>query len=77
MFSAHEEQVLKIIGRKKITVAEITESFKSEQPHLDTQNYVASVIRRINRKCVHHKLDWTLVGKGTGRGGRTVWRETR
>ena len=78
MFSESEESILKIIGRRKMTIAEITEEyFAYVEPRLDDNNYVGSVIRRIKKKCDFHKLPWTLVGKGGGRGGRTVWRSKR
>lgn len=71
-FSATEQRVLQILGRKKMTILEITEELKLD--NLDGNNRVATCIRRINRKCEYYKLTWHLEGEGTGRHGRKVWR---
>lgn len=75
-FSYFEREVLSIIGRKKLTIREITEEVYSE-PNLEHANIVAGVVRRINRKCEDLDLPWFINGKGGGRGGKTVWREKR
>lgn len=75
VFSEHEKMVLKILGRRKMTIHEIADEFyHSREVELAPRNYVAFVIRRITAKCKKMKLKWTLEGKGVGRGGRTVWR---
>jgi hypothetical protein len=79
IFSFDELLVIKILGRKKKTITEITEECfidKKEAP-MDPNIYIANVVRRISKKCDHYKLPWTIVGEGGGRGGRTVWREKR
>lgn len=77
-FSEHEKLVLTIIGRRKMTVQEISDTFyHSREVPLAERNYVANIIRRIAAKCEKQKLEWTLLGKGGGRGGRTVWRGKR
>lgn len=77
-FSEHERMVLTIIGRKKMTVQEISDSFyHSQEVPLADRNYVAGIIRRIEAKCEKQKLKWTLLGKGAGRAGRVVWRGKR
>lgn len=73
MFSPQEEDVLKVIGRKKITIADIAQALVKE-PTVDHNNSIAGCIRRINRKCEKHQLDWIIDGEGMGRQGRTVWR---
>ncbi len=75
-FSPHEKDILKIIGRKKLTIGQVTSEFFKEET-FEGNNYVAAIIRRIVRKCEHHQLTWTLKGQGAGRSGRTVWREKR
>ncbi len=77
IFSPSEKQVIKIIGRRKITVAEITEKYFDEitVAPLNPNNYIAGLVRRISLKCRYYRLNWTLDGKGVGRGGRTVWRK--
>lgn len=77
-FSDNEKLIIHILGNRKMTIQEISEEFyhSKEQP-LEGQNYVASVVRRITRKTDKMKLDWTLNGKGGGRGGRTIWKQKR
>lgn len=78
MFSPAERDLITLIGRRKVTITKLVEEyFKDEDPPFEANNYVASVIRRIAKKCEHHKLNWTLDGEGAGRGGRTVWRTVR
>jgi hypothetical protein len=80
MFSEHEKIILKHIGRKKVTVHELTCKFygwSETTSQLSEQNYVAGVIRRINAKCRKEQLKWSLLSKGVGRGGKTVWRGKR
>lgn len=75
-FSRSEQKVLEIIGRRKMTIAEITDKFyDGEERPLNDIIYVASVIRRINRKCTYYGKTWSLTGEGAGRAGRTVWRQ--
>ena len=77
MFSETEERVLKIIGRKKISISDITKTLYKGERRLTGNNSTAGVIRRINMKCEHHGTTWSLAGKGTGRAGRIVWKEYR
>lgn len=72
-FSRHENDIIKIIGRKKKTINEITAEFFKEDT-LEGNNYVAGVVRRVVRKCEHYKLPWSITGEGAGKHGRTVWR---
>lgn len=80
IFSFSELLVIKIMGKKKMTIAEITKEMyidDEEAAPIEPNNYVASVVRKISKKCDYHKLPWTINGEGNGRGGRTVWRERR
>jgi hypothetical protein len=78
MFSPTEMKVLKILGRKKMTISEITTKLCGKhKKSINAGNIVAYFIRRINMKCKFHKLDWFLNGKGAGRLGRTVWRSKK
>lgn len=78
LFSEHERMVLKIMGRRKLTIQEISDTFyHSQEVPLASRNYVALIIRRIEAKCVKEKLPWTIQSKGLGRGGKTVWRGKR
>ncbi len=75
VFSDTEQKVLKILGRRKMTIAQLAEKIKPDL--VDPNNYLAGVVRRITRKCEHYHMTWTLKGKGAGRHGRTIWRETK
>jgi len=79
IFSPAEKLVLEILGRRKMTIASITEEYCNtlQKDLMMPNNYIAAVIRRIALKCEHYNLNWTLTGQGSGRGGRTVWREPR
>lgn len=78
LFSEHERLVLKILGRRKLTIQELADTFyHSQEAELVSRNYVAGIIRRIEAKCEKEQLKWTILGKGSGRGGRTVWRGKR
>lgn len=77
-FSEHEKMILKVLGRRKMSIQELSDCFyHSQEVELPERNYVAGVIRRINAKCEREKLPWTLLGKGAGRGGRKIWRGKR
>lgn len=76
--STNEQRVLEILGRKKMTISEITvEFYRGHQLPIFANNVISMVVRNINKKCVHNKSDWYLNGEGAGRAGRTVWREKR
>ena len=61
VFSEREQKIIKIIGRKKITLSDIsTELFKDGCKPFDTDISVANSVRRIIKKCSFHALDWTL-----------------
>jgi hypothetical protein len=70
MFSQREEAILKIIGRKKMTLRLIAEElFTDDHPSdkpMEPEITVGNTIRRIIKKCKHHNLDWTLVRKKMG-----------
>lgn len=68
MFSEMENEIIRIIGRKKITVQEISkELFQDVKAPFDAEISVTNTLRRIIDKCIHHKLDWTLNREKTGR----------
>ncbi len=77
VFSPSEQKILAILGRKRMTLTQITEKFYKGwvTTHLDASVPIASAIRRINRKCEKFHMGWKLAGEGTGRHGKTVWRE--
>jgi hypothetical protein len=74
MFSATEERVLKILGKKKLTVKVLSEKyFKGQKKPINPSNVISGAIVRINRKCSYFGLDWYVYGEGLGRHGKTVW----
>lgn len=75
IFSPTESKILKILGRRKLTIAEITERFHEGKIPPEANNNIAAAVRRIRMKTVVHDLNWTIHGSGTGRAGRTVWRD--
>ncbi len=61
MFSAREDEILKIIGRKRLTLDEIiTSLFNNKNRPFETRISVGNSVRRIIKKCSYHKLLWTL-----------------
>ena len=74
LFSDRERFVLKIIGRKRITIQRIVDRFYLGSPPLNGNTIIASLVRKISAKCERDKLPWTIRGEGVGRTGRTVWR---
>lgn len=78
MFSPNEEKILKILGRKKMTITAITKKFYGENHPVDANNNIAGTLRRIRKKCTYDfKCTFNLSGEGRGRGGRTVWKTTK
>ncbi len=75
MFSNNEEKLLKLLGRRKIKILTLADIYYGNENIIDANNRVASMIRRINRRCDMHGLPWKINGYGGGRGGRTVWKE--
>lgn len=74
-FSPLENEVIKAIKRrKKIKLIDLA---KKVHPVMNGSIIIGNAISRINAKCKLHHLDWTIEGKGMGRGGKTVWRKKR
>ena len=63
MFSDRETAIIKIIGKKKMTLSEIATTLfmHSYEKPFDPTIAVANSVSRIIKKCKHHKLDWTYV----------------
>lgn len=62
ILTQRERDILKIIGRRHVGLTLIaTELFrKSEDKPFDPEITVNNSVKRIIKKCNHHKLDWTL-----------------
>lgn len=79
VFSDAEQQILKILGNRKMTLIEITERFYDDGDHSEVfspNNYIGSAIRRIAKKAEHFDLPWRIAGKRDVTG-RTVWKEKK
>lgn len=61
VFSDREQKIIKIIGRKKVTLNEIAvELFKEGNEPFESDIAVGNSVRRIIKKCTHHNLEWNL-----------------
>lgn len=62
VLSPREKDILKIIGRKKVTIKLIAHELfrKSDNPPFDSEITINNSVKRIIRKCKYHKLNWTL-----------------
>ena len=62
MFSDREEKIIKIIGNKQLTIAEIAEKlFENEKfVPFDTNITVRNSVDRIIKKCEYQGTTWTL-----------------
>lgn len=73
-FSFSEQKVLDILGKRKMTIAEIAEEFYTTvKPTVNPSNSITTFLGNINRKTSYYKLNWCIEGAGAGRGGKTVW----
>ena len=61
MFSDREHKIIKIIGRKRMTIQDIcTELYTKRNIPFEPRISTANSIRRIISKCSFFNLDWTL-----------------
>ena len=62
MFSPREELILKVIGRKKVTIEYITNELYGDRYKrpFNSKIGVTNTIRIIIAKCEYNDLDWTL-----------------
>jgi hypothetical protein len=63
MFSPREELILKVLGKKKLTLREIVTEMFADKPRekpFDAEISIGNSIRRIIEKCEFHKIEWTL-----------------
>ena len=77
IFSESELRILDILGSKQMTIIEISDTIHGADKPMNADVVVASTVRRIIKKCRLFKTTWTLTGKGAGRAGRTIWKETQ
>jgi hypothetical protein len=86
IFSPFEQEILDAIEKLTtpanggaITISALVKKlywYSNDRP-LNPNNTVAGSVRRINKKCQHHKLTWYLNGSGRGRQGKTIWKDKR
>jgi len=69
VFSEREENVIDIIGRKKMTLQLICEELFMHDYNkpFDAEISVGGTVRRIIKKCDHHELNWTFAKKKIGK----------
>ena len=62
ILTQRERDILKIIGRRHLGLALISSELfrKSDNKPFDPEITVNNSVKRIIKKCKHHKLDWTL-----------------
>lgn len=68
MFSKRESAIIKIIGRKKMTIRSLCEEIflhDTNKP-FDAEISVGNTVRRIIEKCDYYKLDWTFIKTKVG-----------
>lgn len=77
MFSEKEEELLKFIKKKPITIAELVVKMYGDDPPFEANKQIAGVINRIVAKINHGDCyaSFLIESKGGGRGGKSVWRE--
>lgn len=77
MFSPAEEEILSILGSRKMTVKEITEKYYANGKHKESVepcNFIGTLIRRISKKAEHHGLAWKIAAE-KHHFGRRIWKE--
>lgn len=61
IFSPREREIIKILGKKKLTLLQIAgDLFKKESKPLEPAITVNNSVRRINKKCEYHQFLWKL-----------------
>lgn len=62
IFSEREQKIIKILGRRPMTLEEISSKLFQGNPDkpFDDKIAVGNSVRRIIAKCKHHNLEWTL-----------------
>lgn len=63
MFSERERSIIKVLGRRKMTLSLIAEEvfFHDRDKPFDAEITINNSISRIIKKCKHHKLEWLLI----------------
>lgn len=75
MFSEKEEELLKFIKKKPITIAELVKKMYGEDPPFEANKIIAAMVNRIVGKINYNGGAFTVKSWGGGRAGKAVWRE--
>ena len=75
MFSEKEEELLKFIKKKPITIAELVVKMYGDDAPFEANKIVAGMINRIVAKINYGDSPFDVKSEGGGRGGKSVWRE--
>lgn len=75
MFSPRETEILKLLGRRRMTYNNIALELFPHPIPIDAEISVGNSIRRIIKKCEAEKLKFQIVKKKIN-GYMTVWRIT-
>lgn len=59
-FSEREEKIIKILGKKSLTIKEISHKLFDTNAPLNAEILVANNVRTIIKKCKFYKLSWCL-----------------
>ena len=60
MFSDREEKIIKIIGKKEMTLGDIAQKLFADEMPMDANIKVNNSVNRITTKCTWYKQSWTL-----------------
>lgn len=60
MFSERELEIIKIIGKKKMSYVEIAFKVYGMEGPFNEQIIIGNSVRTIIKKCEHYKLDFTF-----------------
>ena len=60
-FSNREEKIIKIVGRKKMTLEEISEKLFGRVRPFNSGILVSNSVRTIIKKCRYYNHKWTLI----------------
>jgi hypothetical protein len=74
LFSMNELEIINILGKNKMKIKDVSDSlYDGYAKPVHATVVTANAISRINKKCIHHKLNFRVCYDGSnGRGGKSV-----